>query len=74
MFGVPDERLGERVAALLVASGDLDGDSLRDFCAARLARYKIPDTWGLVPALPVNAMNKVIRTDLPDALRAAQPL
>jgi O-succinylbenzoic acid--CoA ligase len=35
---------------------------------SRLAKYKVPEQWGVVAELPVNAMGKVIRTALPDLL------
>jgi acyl-CoA synthetase (AMP-forming)/AMP-acid ligase II len=74
VFGVPDERLGERVAALIEPVGaDLDLDRLRDICAGQLARYKVPEVWAMVPKLPTNAMGKVVRTDLRDLLAAARP-
>jgi long-chain acyl-CoA synthetase len=75
VFGVPDERLGERVAALVVtADTALDAASLSSFCGLQLARYKIPERWGRPASLPVNAMGKIVRTDLPDLLRSAAPL
>jgi long-chain acyl-CoA synthetase len=73
VFGVPDERLGERVAALVEPVGaDLDLDRLRDICASQLARYKVPEIWAAVPKLPTNAMGKVVRTDLGQLLAAAR--
>jgi long-chain acyl-CoA synthetase len=75
VFGVPDERLGERVAALVVpADADVDSGSLVSFCSERLARYKIPEIWGQAESLPVNAMNKIIRTDLVTLLNTSVPL
>jgi long-chain acyl-CoA synthetase len=93
VFGVPDDRLGERVAAIVVPeargsgtvpeareSGTTPGDagvdsaSLTAFCSGRLARYKIPEIWGRSESLPVNAMGKIIRTDLPGRLRSSAPL
>jgi long-chain acyl-CoA synthetase len=76
VFGVPDDRLGERVAALVVPAGDaaLDASSLTAFCGTRLARYKIPELWGRARGLPANAMGKIIRTDLAAMLRSASPL
>ena len=46
-FGVPDARLGEKLVAVVVArvGTELGAAQLRDFCAARLARYKIPLEW-----------------------------
>jgi long-chain acyl-CoA synthetase len=78
VFGIPDDRLGERVAALIVPAAPdaapLDATALTSFCAARLARYKIPDTWARAATLPRNAMNKIIRTDLPALLSSSHPL
>jgi acyl-CoA synthetase (AMP-forming)/AMP-acid ligase II len=75
VFGLPDDRLGERVAAL-VLPGDagVDSAALASFCSGRLARYKIPEVWGRPESLPVNAMGKIIRTGLPDVLRSSPPL
>jgi long-chain acyl-CoA synthetase len=74
VFGVPDDRLGERVAALVVADAGLDSASLVSFCSGRLARYKIPEIWGRSESLPTNAMGKIIRTDLAARLRSTAPL
>jgi acyl-CoA synthetase (AMP-forming)/AMP-acid ligase II len=72
VFGVPDERLGERVAALVEpVTGDVDLQQLQEECARQLARYKVPEVWATVPHLPVNAMGKVIRTGLADLLTGA---
>ena len=70
VIGVPDERLGERVVALLepTAGAELDLDAVRAHCAANLAKYKVPERFTVVAALPRNAMGKIIRTDLPGLL------
>lgn len=75
VFGVPDERLGERVAALVVSDdAALDSAALAEFCGRRLARYKVPERWGRSASLPANAMGKVIRTNLAAALESAARL
>lgn len=75
VFGLPDDRLGERVAALVLpADADVDSAALASFCSGRLARYKIPEIWGRPESLPVNAMGKIIRVGLPDVLRSSPPL
>jgi long-chain acyl-CoA synthetase len=75
VFGLPDDRLGERVAALVVpADAGVDSAALASFCSGRLARYKIPEIWGRPESLPVNAMGKIIRVGLPDVLRSSPPL
>ncbi len=70
VLGVPDERLGERVAALVEpAPGiQLDLDALRDHLAANLARYKVPERIVAIDRFPSNAMGKIIRTELPALL------
>ena len=70
VLGVPDERLGQRVAAVieLAATGDADTDDvasqLQDYCREQLARYKVPELVRFVDALPRNAMNKVVKPQL----------
>jgi acyl-CoA synthetase (AMP-forming)/AMP-acid ligase II len=65
VFGVADERLGERVVAVVEADGPLDEEAVRQHCLAELARYKVPERFVAVGALPRNAMGKVIRAELP---------
>jgi acyl-CoA synthetase (AMP-forming)/AMP-acid ligase II len=67
VFGVPDERLGERVMAI-VETEALDEDAVRAHCEANLARYKVPERFVRVDQLPRNAMGKVARTELPGFL------
>ena len=70
VLGVPDERLGERVVAVVEPAPDveIDLDALRAHCLADLARYKVPERFVVVDGLPRNAMGKVVRTRLPDLL------
>jgi acyl-CoA synthetase (AMP-forming)/AMP-acid ligase II len=70
VFGVPDERLGEQLAAAVqpVAGAEVTVDALTSACRAHLARYKVPERWAIVDALPSNAMGKVVRRDLPTLL------
>jgi acyl-CoA synthetase (AMP-forming)/AMP-acid ligase II len=75
VFGVPDERLGQRVAALvqLQAGATVEEDDLVTGCRARLASYKVPERWAVVPELPRNAMGKVVRPALSDLLDEHAP-
>jgi long-chain acyl-CoA synthetase len=70
VLGVPDERLGERVVAVVeVADGaSLDEDAVREHCLANLAKYKVPERFAVVTAMPRNAMGKIIRAELPALL------
>ncbi len=70
--GVPDDRLGERVMAVVQpsAGADLDEEALRAHCLARLAKYKVPERFVVVDDLPRNSMGKVSRRDVPALLTA----
>lgn len=57
--GLPDEKLGQRVAAWVVASAPVNRAELASFLAARLTPYKQPQEIHLVAALPRNALGKV---------------
>lgn len=64
--GVPDDRLGQRVAAVVESAGPpLDFDALAGLCRRELSPYKVPEIWSQVDTLPVNAMGKVQRAGLP---------
>jgi malonyl-CoA/methylmalonyl-CoA synthetase len=63
--GTPSEEWGEVVTAWVVpASGSVDADELLRFAAGLLAPYKRPRLVRVVPALPRNAMGKVLRSAL----------
>jgi long-chain acyl-CoA synthetase len=67
VVGLPDERLGERVAvAVQLRDGAaVTEDELREHCLANLAKYKVPERWLFVDSFPRNAMGKIQRRDLP---------
>ena len=67
VFGVPDERLGERVVAVVQPKPGHAApaeETLQAFCRERIARYKVPDRIASVAALPRNAMGKVLKREL----------
>jgi long-chain acyl-CoA synthetase len=72
VFGVPDERLGERVAALVQLDAEVPLADLESLCRQHLARYKVPELWSAVDRFPVNAMGKIIRTSLPGLLQGVR--
>jgi acyl-CoA synthetase (AMP-forming)/AMP-acid ligase II len=67
VVGLPDERLGERVAvAVQLRDGaSVTEDELRQHCLANLAKYKVPERWLFVDAFPRNTKGKIQRRDLP---------
>lgn len=67
VFGVPDERLGEEVAAVLVLrpNASLTEDALRSHLSATLARHKIPSKlWFRDEPIPRNATGKFLKREL----------
>ncbi len=64
VIGVDDDLLGQRVKAIVVVAdgSTLDTDSIRGFCAATLASYKVPEFIELrTEALPRNPTGKVMK-------------
>ncbi len=61
VVGLPDEDLGERVAAAVVLRPDAAAaaEELIALCKSRLAGYKCPKQVIFIPALPRNAMGKI---------------
>lgn len=71
VFGVPDERRGERVVAVVVrADPNLDEARLISELSERLVDYQRPRTVMFVEELPHNAMGKVLRRELRDRVMA----
>ena len=66
VFGVADERLGERVVAAVTLAPDATAspESLRERCLTQLARYKVPDRIAIVEEMPRNAMSKIVKRRL----------
>jgi len=67
VFGIPDERLGEAVAACIVLRPGmtLSEDDLRAFLAPNLARHKIPSrVWFRDEPIPRNASGKFLKREL----------
>jgi len=69
VFGLPDERLGEEVAAavVLVPGAEFDEAALVEHLEGRLARFKHPRrVWFLDEPLPRNANGKFLKRELRD--------
>ena len=63
----PDDRLGERVCAVVVTQpdADIDLEILVDFLKSKeISVYKLPEKLIVVPSLPRNPLGKVLRRDL----------
>jgi acyl-CoA synthetase (AMP-forming)/AMP-acid ligase II len=66
VIGVPDERWGERVHAVVVpvSGGTLTIEELTTFCRERIAGYKTPRSMEIVEVLPLSAAGKVLKREL----------
>ena len=75
VIGVPDERLGEEVAAAVVLRPEKTAtpDELREFTRERLAAYKYPRRVWLVDALPLGPSGKVLKREIAVPTAADEP-
>jgi long-chain acyl-CoA synthetase len=74
VIGIPDERLGEEVLAVVTVRPGVavTAASLSAFCRERLAAYKYPRVFEFRAALPKNTLGKVLKDELvPGRSRAA---
>jgi fatty-acyl-CoA synthase len=61
VYGIPDERLGEEVAAAIrLKPGESSSlEEITSFCQGRIAKFKIPRSVRFVDAFPMTASGKV---------------
>jgi acyl-CoA synthetase (AMP-forming)/AMP-acid ligase II len=73
VVAVAHDALGEDIGACLVAEpgASLDLQEIAGFCRERLADYEVPRHWQVLPALPRNAMGKVLKAELRAGFPAA---
>jgi len=66
VIGVPDERWGERVHAVIVVrqGGQLTARALIDHCRSLIADYKSPRSVEFRAALPLSAAGKILKAEL----------
>ena len=70
VVGLPDDRLGEVVAAVVTTESAAAGlkDDLVGYAHTRLARHEVPAHWYLATRLPVTPTGKVQRFAVRDAI------
>jgi long-chain acyl-CoA synthetase len=76
VLGLPDDDLGERVAAVVVPSAAVTEAELAAYAAGRLARFEVPSDWWLrAEELPSTDAGKIdkrsLRRDWPTGRRSA---
>ncbi|MGD9618954.1 MAG: long-chain-fatty-acid--CoA ligase [Mycolicibacterium sp.] len=64
VFGVPDEKWGEVVKAVVVLEGDIGEAELIAFARERLAAYKCPKSVDIMDELPRNPTGKIMKKEL----------
>ena len=65
VIGMPDEEWGELiVAALVLKETSFDTDTLQPWLREKMAAYKTPRKYLVLPELPRNAMGKVVKSSL----------
>src|SRR5690606_35019269 len=66
VVGVPDERLGEEIAAVITPEDgqSIDAQDLRAWLGERLAAYKVPRIYEFVHALPKGATGKILKREI----------
>lgn len=67
VVGVPDDRYGEEICAWITmrpGRPPLNTDTVHEFCAGRIAHYKIPRYVHIVDEFPMTATGKVRKIDI----------
>lgn len=64
VIGVPDEKWGEAVKAVVAVDGSVSEADLTDWCRDRLARYKCPRSVDIIDELPRNPTGKILKKEL----------
>ncbi len=67
MFGVEDEKFGQRLKAVIVKKGALSEKEVKDYVKKNLAGYKAPRDVVFVDELPRTSTGKVLKRELKDA-------
>jgi len=66
VVGIPDQRLGEAVCAVVVPAKPVDPAELIEFCRGRIASYAVPKRIDFVDSLPRNPAGKVLKREVRD--------
>ncbi|SEH48812.1 Acyl-CoA synthetase (AMP-forming)/AMP-acid ligase II [Mycolicibacterium rutilum] len=64
VIGVPDDKWGEVVKAVVSVEGEATEDEIITWCRERLASYKCPKSVDITDELPRNPTGKILKKDL----------
>jgi len=67
VIGVPDDKVGERIKAIVVLKEDakgVDGNELIAWCKSKLAPYKVPKYIEFRDMLPKSKVGKLLRKEV----------
>jgi len=67
VFGIPDERMGERVCAWVRAHRAIAPETIAIWCRGRIAHHKIPEQVRIVEQFPMTVTGKVQKFAMRDA-------
>src|SRR3954451_9451383 len=67
VFGVEDEKFGQRLKAVIVKKGDLSEKQVQDYVKKNLAGYKAPRDVVFTDELPRTSTGKILKRELQDA-------
>lgn len=63
VIAVPDELRGEEIKAYVVGTAE-DPEALAEFCASKLAYFKVPRYWAFADSLPLTPSERVAKGEL----------
>jgi fatty-acyl-CoA synthase len=69
VYGVPDEKYGEKVAAAVIKKKDasLTDEDVKEYCRENIAHYKVPEYVDFVEEYPMTASGKIQKYKLREA-------
>lgn len=68
VVGLPDEKWGDRIHAVIAGRKGLEADAVLRFAKQRLASFKCPKSVEIWPELPKSAANKILRRAVRDRI------
>ena len=64
VFGIPDEELGEKVAAwarMKTGAAPITQHDLEEFCKGKIAHFKVPKVFKIVEEFPITVTGKIMK-------------